>query len=129
MLLWKSAILVLLRDMVVLWFSCHHYSIILLSLLYRFIQRSLNSGSMKLQILLVECHSSAMVLSFGGKPFQKCYTFKIMPNIFFLFCFVCLEESTWETSKNGCNSSFRFWDNQNLAFEVFKCHDVIKCTV
>ena len=24
-------------------------------------------------------------------------------------------------------SSFHLWDNQNLTFQIFKCHDVIKC--
>ena len=50
---------------------------------------------------------------------------------FLLVCFVSLKERTLETRKNVFlfyfESFFRSWDNQILTFQIFKCHDVIKC--
>ena len=46
-----------------------------------------------------------------------------------LFC-MPKREDLW--NKEKCflfhfESSFRSWDNQILNFQIFKCHDVIKC--
>ena len=54
-----------------------------------------------------------------------------MSTTFLLLCFVCLKGSIFETRKNvfvfHFKSSFRSWDNQILIFQIFKCHDIIKC--
>ena len=56
---------------------------------------------------------------------------KVVSATFLLVCFVCLKESTLKTRKNvflfHFESSFHSWDNQILTFQIFKCHDVIKC--
>ena len=53
------------------------------------------------------------------------------PLPFCLVCFVSLNESTCETSKNVSlfhfRSSLRSWYNQILTFQISKRHDVIKC--
>ena len=41
-----------------------------------------------------------------------------------------LEKSAWGPKKAFLfhfKGSFRSWDSQILTFQVFKCHDVIKC--
>ena len=63
---------------------------------------------------------------------RKQCSFKILSATFLLVCFVCLKESIFETRKNVFlfhfeKSSFRSWDNQILTFQIFQCHDVIRC--
>ena len=64
---------------------------------------------------------------------QQCYMkmLKVVSATFLLVCFVCLKERTCETRKNvflfHFKSSFHSRDNQILNFQLFKCHDVIKC--
>ena len=55
---------------------------------------------------------------------------KVVPAIFLLVCFVCLKKSTCETWKCFLfhfESSFHSSDIQILNFQIFKCHDIIKC--
>ena len=58
---------------------------------------------------------------------------KIVSAPFLLVYFVCLKESSCEIKKDvfyftsKALFKFRSWDNQSLIFQVFKCHDVIKC--
>ena len=58
-------------------------------------------------------------------------TLKVLSATFLLVYIVCLKESTCETRKNvflfHFESSFRSSDNQVLNFQIFKCHDVVKC--
>ena len=49
---------------------------------------------------------------------------------FLLVCFVSLKESTCKTKENVffiSIISYCSWDNQSLTFQIFKCHDFIKC--
>ena len=56
---------------------------------------------------------------------------KVVSATFLLICFVRLQQRTCETRKNVflfyLKSSFRSWDNQVLNFQIFKCHNIIKC--
>ena len=60
---------------------------------------------------------------------------KVACAVFLLGCFACLKESTFETRKNVfyftskafLSVHFRSLHNQILTFQIFKCHDVIKC--
>ena len=59
------------------------------------------------------------------KPFLK-----VVSATFLLACFVCLKEDL--SNKEKCflfdlQSSFRSRDNHTLNFQIFKCHDFIKC--
>ena len=58
-------------------------------------------------------------------------TLKAVSPTFLLVCFACLKESTFETRESVflfcLESSSRSDDNQILTFQIFKCHDVIKC--
>ena len=65
------------------------------------------------------------------KTFQRywLYTLKVMYASFLLVCFMSKRENLW--NKKKCflfhfESSFH-WDNQILNFQIFNCHDVIKC--
>ena len=62
----------------------------------------------------------------------KTRVLKVVSATFLLDCFIYLKESTYIWNKKKCflfhfESFFRSWDNQILTFEIFKCHDVIKC--
>ena len=51
-------------------------------------------------------------------------------HIFASLFFMSKREHLW--NKEKCflfhfESSFRSWDNQILTFQIFKCHDIIKC--
>ena len=56
---------------------------------------------------------------------------KVVSTTFLLVCFFASKrEHLW--NKEKCfwfhfENSFRSWDNQILTFQIFKCHDVIKC--
>ena len=53
-----------------------------------------------------------------------------MSGIFFLFCFVCLKQSSFRSRKSflfNFESSFCSWDNHFLTFQILKCHDASKC--
>ena len=55
---------------------------------------------------------------------------KVVSATFLLVCFLSKREHLW--NKEECflfhlESSFCSWDNQILTFQIFKCHDVIKC--
>ena len=55
---------------------------------------------------------------------------KVVCATFLLICFLCLKESTCETRKNvfiSLAKLFLFLRNQILTFQIFKCHEVIKC--
>ena len=53
-----------------------------------------------------------------------------VPYIFASLFFMSKRELLWNKEKGFLfhfKSPFRFWDNQILIFQIFKCHDVIKC--
>ena len=56
---------------------------------------------------------------------------KVASTTFLVVYFLCLKDSTSETRKMfflfHFKSSFHSWDNQILTFQIFECHDVIKC--
>ena len=53
---------------------------------------------------------------------------KVVSAIFLLVCFVSLKERTCETRKNAFYfTSKALFVLEILAFQIFKCHDVIKC--
>ena len=60
-----------------------------------------------------------------------CTTFKVVSAVFLLFYFVSLKDSTCETRKNvffiSLQKLFSFLRYQILTFQIFRCHDVIKC--
>ena len=72
--------------------------------------------------------SPSLTLFFIWKLCSK-FLLKVVTLIFLLVCFVSLKERTSETRKN-IFTSFRkcSWDNQILTFQIFKFHDVIKCS-
>ena len=52
--------------------------------------------------------------------------------IFASLCFISKREHLWKKEKCFLlyfNSCFRFWDNQILTFQVFKCYGVMKCLI
>ena len=74
-------------------------------------------------MILITTHASQQLDS--SKLFKGCghYIFTS------LFC-KSKREDLWNKEKYFLfhfGSSFRSWDNQILNFQIFKCHDVIKC--
>ena len=60
----------------------------------------------------------------------KLYYLKVLSATFLRVCFLSLKESTFEKRENCLfhfEILFRSCDNQILTFQIFKCHDVIKC--
>ena len=55
---------------------------------------------------------------------------KVVSATFLLICFLCLKDSTCGTRKNvfiSLAKLFLVLRNQILTFQIFKCHEVIKC--
>ena len=56
----------------------------------------------------------------------KLYYLKVVSATFLLVCFVSLKESTFEKRENVVYSK-AFFVLEILTFQIFKCHDLIKC--
>ena len=78
---------------------------------------------------------SGISLTLRDKENKPCFSrflflayvhFKGVSTTFLLVCFLSLNKSTCQTSKNF-KSSFRSRENQILEFCIFKFYDVIKC--
>ena len=66
-----------------------------------------------------------MILTFLEKAIKGCVRY-IFASLFFAF----KREHFWNKEKcclSHFESSFRSWDNHILTFQIFKCHDIIKC--
>ena len=74
---------------------------------------------------------SSKFLSHDVKNYHQFCTMhglKVVSATFLLVYFVCLKESTCETRGNVFHFSLKgLFVLEMLTFQVFKCHDVIKC--